>query len=77
MNHPGPPAPSRPAGRTSASGPEHGDHREIRLRPGSPAGHRDRVLIRRETARDADVIRAITTAAFAAGRRARPYPRPG
>jgi predicted N-acetyltransferase YhbS len=26
------------------------------------------VLIRRETARDADVIRAITTAAFAAGR---------
>ena len=26
MNHPGPPAPSRPAGRTSASGPERGDH---------------------------------------------------
>ena len=40
-------------------------HREIRLRPWSSAGHRDRVLIRRETARDADVIRAITTAAFA------------
>src|SRR5256884_15235 len=51
-----------------ASGPAHGDHREIRLRPGTPAGHRDRVLIRRETARDAHVIRAITTAAFAAGR---------
>ena len=49
----------------SASGPAHGDHREIRLRPGSAAGHRDRVLIRRETERDADVIRAITTAAFA------------
>ena len=29
------------------------------------AGHRDGVLIRRETERDADVIRAITTAAFA------------
>src|SRR6185437_16698405 len=51
-----------------ASGPAPGDHREIRLRPGSPAGHRDRVLIRRETARDADVIRAITTAAFAPSR---------
>ena len=46
----------------------HGDHREIRLRPGSSAGHCDRVLIRRETERDADVIRAITTAAFAARR---------
>ncbi len=46
----------------------HGDHREIRLRRGPSAGHRDRVLIRRETERDADVIRAITTAAFAAGR---------
>jgi putative acetyltransferase len=31
-------------------------------------GHRDRVLIRRETERDIDAIRAITTAAFAAGR---------
>ena len=42
------------------------------------AGHRDRVLIRRETKRDSDVIRAITTAAFAAGRPpAGPYPRPG
>jgi putative acetyltransferase len=41
---------------------------EIRLRPGPAAGHRDRVLIRRETERDADVIRAITTAAFAQGR---------
>jgi hypothetical protein len=27
------------------------------LRPSLPAGHRDRVLIRRETGRDADVIR--------------------
>jgi len=45
-----------------------GDHGEIRLRPGSAAGHRDRVLIRRETERDADVIRAITTAAFAQSR---------
>ena len=43
-------------------------HGEIRLRPGSTAGHRDRVLIRRETEHDADVIRAITTAAFAQGR---------
>jgi putative acetyltransferase len=31
-------------------------------------GHRDRVLIRRETGRDIGAIRAITTAAFAAGR---------
>src|SRR5437868_10746767 len=38
---------------------------EIWLQPGPAAGHRDRVLIRRETARDADVIRAIATAAFA------------
>ena len=44
------------------------DRDEIRLRPGPAAGHRDRVLIRRETERDADVIRAITTAAFAQGR---------
>ena len=44
------------------------DHGEIRLRPGPAAGHRDRVLIRRETERDADVIRAITTAAFAPSR---------
>ena len=46
------------------------EHRqpEIRLHSGSAAGHRDRVLIRRETERDIDVIRAITTAAFAAGR---------
>jgi putative acetyltransferase len=44
------------------------DHGEIRLRPGPAVGHRDRVLIRRETERDADVIRAITTAAFAQGR---------
>jgi putative acetyltransferase len=42
-----------------------GDHSEILLHPGPSAGHRDRVLIRRETARDVDVIRAITTAAFA------------
>ena len=48
--------------------PPAGDHGEIRLRPGPVPGHRDRVLIRRETERDADVIRAITTAAFAAGR---------
>jgi putative acetyltransferase len=41
---------------------------EIRLHPGSTAGHRDRVLIRRQTGRDADVIRAITTAAFAPSR---------
>ena len=41
---------------------------EIRLRSEPAAGHRDRVLIRRETERDADVIRAITTAAFAASR---------
>jgi hypothetical protein len=41
---------------------------EIGLRPGPAAGHRDRVLIRRETERDADVIRAITTAAFGQGR---------
>ena len=45
-----------------------GGHSEIRLRPGPTAAHRDRVLIRRETERDADVIRAITTAAFASGR---------
>jgi putative acetyltransferase len=45
-----------------------GDHSEIRLHPGPVAGHRDRVLIRRETERDADIIRAITTAAFAKGR---------
>jgi putative acetyltransferase len=38
------------------------------LHPGPAAGHCDRVLIRRETERDADVIRAITTAAFAQGR---------
>jgi putative acetyltransferase len=38
------------------------------LHPGPAAGHRDRVLIRRETERDTDAIRAITTAAFAAGR---------
>jgi putative acetyltransferase len=38
------------------------------LHSGPAAGHRDRVLIRRETERDIDVIRAITTAAFAAGR---------
>jgi putative acetyltransferase len=38
------------------------------LHLGSAAGHRDRVLIRRETERDADVIRAITTAAFAQSR---------
>ena len=46
------------------------EHRqpEIRLHSGPAAGHRDRVLIRRETERDIDVIRAITTAAFAAGR---------
>jgi putative acetyltransferase len=41
---------------------------EIRLHPGRAAGHRDHVLIRRETERDADVIRAITTAAFAPSR---------
>jgi putative acetyltransferase len=46
----------------------HGEIRLIRLRPGPAAGHRDRVLIRRETEHDTDVIRAITTAAFAAGR---------
>jgi len=45
-----------------------GGHDEIRLHPGPAAGHRDRVLIRRETERDTDVIRAITTAAFAASR---------
>jgi putative acetyltransferase len=44
------------------------DMSEIRLRPGWAVGHCDRVLIRRETERDADVIRAITTAAFARGR---------
>ena len=44
------------------------DRDEIQLRSRSAAGHRDRVLIRRETERDADVIRAITTAAFAQGR---------
>jgi putative acetyltransferase len=38
---------------------------EIRLRPGLTAGHGGRVLIRRETAGDADVIRAVTSAAFA------------
>jgi putative acetyltransferase len=41
---------------------------EIRLHPGRAAGHRDHVLIRRETKREADVIRAITTAAFAPSR---------
>jgi putative acetyltransferase len=41
---------------------------EIRLHPGPAASHRDLVLIRRETERDADVIRAITTAAFAQSR---------
>jgi putative acetyltransferase len=44
------------------------DRGEIRLRPESATGHRDGVLIRRETERDADVIRAITTAAFAPSR---------
>ncbi len=38
---------------------------EIRLRSGPGAGHRGRVLIRRETERDTDDIRALTTAAFA------------
>ena len=38
------------------------------MRPGPTSGHRDRVLIRRETKRHADVIRAITTAAFASHR---------
>jgi hypothetical protein len=38
------------------------------LHPGLTSGHRDRVLIRRETECDADVIRAITTAAFASHR---------
>jgi putative acetyltransferase len=41
---------------------------EIRLRPGPTVGHRDCVLIRRETGRDADVIRAIMTAAFTQSR---------
>jgi putative acetyltransferase len=41
------------------------DQDETRLRHPVAAVHRGRVLIRRETARDADVIRAITTAAFA------------
>jgi putative acetyltransferase len=40
---------------------------EIRLHPGPAAGHRGPVLIRRETGRDANTIRAITTAAFAPG----------
>ena len=48
-----------------ASGPAHGDHREIRLRPGSSAGHRDRVLIRRETAHDAADV--ATRSEMAAG----------
>ena len=41
---------------------------EIRLHSGSAAAHRDHVLIRRETEGDIDVIRAITTAAFAPSR---------
>jgi putative acetyltransferase len=45
-----------------------GGNGEIRLRSGPAAGHRDCVLIRRETGRDADVIRAITTAAFTQSR---------
>jgi hypothetical protein len=40
-----------------------GDHGDIRLHLGSATGNRDRVPIRRETGRDADVIRVITTAA--------------
>jgi putative acetyltransferase len=44
------------------------------LRPRSAAGHRDRLLIRRERARDADAIRAITTAAFAPGQPAGQLP---
>ena len=40
---------------------------EIRLRPAMTAGHGGRVLIRRETAGDAGVIRAVTSAAFARG----------
>src|SRR5882672_5269149 len=59
-----PPAPGRDRRRGSY------EHRqpEIRLRPGPAAGHRDRVLIRRETEHDTDIIRAITTAAFASRR---------
>jgi hypothetical protein len=38
---------------------------EIRLHPGRRRAIVSPVLIRRETERDADVIRAITTAAFA------------
>jgi hypothetical protein len=35
---------------TARSAPtSQGDHGEIRLHPGSAVGHRDRVLIRRET----------------------------
>jgi len=41
---------------------------EIRLHPGLSASHCDRVLIRRETEGDAEVIRAIATAAFAPAR---------
>src|SRR2546423_5651521 len=40
---------------------------QIRLRLGSAAGHRDCMLIRRETAGDGDAIRTVTTAAFAPG----------
>ena len=38
------------------------------MRPGPTAGHRGRVLIRRETERDVDPIRAVTAAAFASRR---------
>jgi predicted N-acetyltransferase YhbS len=52
-----------PAPRTS--GRRTADHREIRLRPGSPAGHRGRVLIRRETTRA--LMHAVLGAADALG----------